>query len=619
MSNDNQFQEDTNIVQNLKPETRQKLSQEIALKWRHYTREISELISDSREAWDFYLRNHPDTKGTSRGASADSFNSDSLVGKGLRLGQIPKAVDSILSLIHNNIFPIDDRFFRGTPRNELSQQLQEPLETYLAENFEEAQISTAMRAFFHNLILDGTACAYVPYERKETLKTVYEKQQLDLGWLTVDIPWKPLQAVQKNVLEWEGTRFEPLDFNDWRIDPTARCIENSPFLRRWYRSIDDIQSDFPWLEKVTPYHNNDDSDSSNKHVSAGLPDFVRSIDDGEEFEGKEKALLMVCYDDFILEGTRYNNHIAVVLNDKELVWFGPNPYNHGKIPYIVAPYNPIPGQIYGISAVKHALPAAAASDKATNMILLNAWWGSNPIFMKNMRDAGVRKHGNIHVKPGMMLPVESFSAYQQLPINLANLSILENIIAKNEQTIQEVTGANPFIAGDQATQSNITAFEVDQRVQGGNSRFQSIMTNLANLVLEPYVQIAFENFQQFKTKTEIIGDYSLTPDDIRLLDFKWVTIASQATISRNRRIANMKSLLFDILPGLVQQGIVQLKPVGLEFDQVSALRNFLVDNGILDADKILRPIIQKENSPQVNSPPADPIFHENSPPGRGAL
>jgi len=229
--------------------------------------------------------------------------------------------------------------------------------------------------------------------------------------------------------------------------------------------------------------------------------------------------------------------------------------------------------------------------------------------MKNMRDAGVRKHGNIHVKPGMMLPVETFSAYQQLPINLANLSILESIIAKNEQTIQEVTGANPFISGDQPTQSNITAFEVDQRIQGGNSRFQSIMTNLANLVLEPYVQIAFENFQQFKSKTEIIGDYSLSPDDIRLLDFKWVTIASQATMSRNRRIANMKALLFDVLPNLIQQGIVQLKPVGLEFDQVSALRNFLVDNGILDADKILRPLVQEENRQQINVNPDEPIIN----------
>jgi Bacteriophage head to tail connecting protein len=598
MTSDAYFQADNNSVQTIKPDTRQKLSQEIAQKWRRYTRDISELISDSREAWDFYLRNHPQHSQGNRSPSSESFNSDSIVQKGLRLGQIPKAVDSILSLIHNNIFPIDDRFFRGTPLNELSTQLQEPLESFLAENFDEAQISTSMRSFFHNLILDGTACAYVPYERQEINKIIYEKPKLDLGWITIDIPWKPVQAVQKKVVNWEGTRFESLDFNDWRIDPTARCIKNSPFLRRWYKSTQEIKSDFPWLQDVTPYDNGEDSDSTAKHLSAGLPDFIRSIEEGEEFEGKDKALLMVCYDDFVLDGIAYNNHVAVVLNDKDLIWFGPNPYNHGKIPYIVAPYNPIPGQIYGLSAVKHAIPAAAVSDRATNMILLNAWWGSNPILMKNMRDAGVRKHGNVTVKPGMTLPVESFAAYQQLPINLSNLTILENIIAKNEQIIQEVTGANPFIAGDQPTEGNITAFEIDQRIQGGNSRFQSIMTNLANLVLEPYVQIAFENFQQFKTDTETIGDYLLTSDDIKLMAFKWVTVASQATISRNRRIANMKALLFDILPGLIQQGIVQLKPIGLEFDQVSALRNFLLDNGILDADKMLRPIHSEIETPQ---------------------
>src|SRR6478609_6439176 len=118
MTDTAQFQADNNTIQSFKPETREKLSQEIALKWRRYTREISELISDSREAWDFYLRNHPNTKTTTRSSSSDNVESDSSVKKGLRLGQIPKAVDSILSLIHNNIFPIDDRFFRGTPRNE---------------------------------------------------------------------------------------------------------------------------------------------------------------------------------------------------------------------------------------------------------------------------------------------------------------------------------------------------------------------------------------------------------------------------------------------------------------------------------------------------------------------
>lgn len=583
---DSAFNKEANIAQKLKADKRQKLAQDIAQRWKDYTTDISELIDDSREAWDFYLRNHPNPKVMGQSKDANKFDVPVARSKGLRLGQIPKAVDSILSLIHNTLFPIDDRFFRGTPRNELATSLQEPFETFLAENFGEAQTSTKMREFFHNAILDGTACAHVPFRRVEHERVVYEKPVMDIGIAQLSIPWRPVQEQTKTILDWEGTCFEPLDFNDWRVDPTARSMDQSCFLRRWYKTTSEVKEEFPWVKDVAVYLPTD-TDGTEKRQSAGLPDLVQSIGSSET-EGKKKALLMCCYDDFIIDGKSYRNHVAVVLNDEELVWFGPNTYNHGRIPYIVAPYSPIPGQIYGMSAVKHAIPSAEYIDKATNLFLKNAAWGSIPIIMKNLKDAAVRKHGNVEVQPGMTLPVENFNAYQQLQIDLTNLTYLQAVIERNEQNIQEVTGANPFIAGDQPQTSEVTAFEVDQRVQGGNSRFQSIMTNMSNTVLEPYMQMSFSNFQQFKSVPETVGEFVIQPDDIKLMDFKWVMTAAQATISRNRRMANRKALLFEVMPQLVANGIVKLKPVGLEFDQAAVLREFLIDSGELNADKVLK-------------------------------
>lgn len=589
-----EFKERDNIVDQLTDEQKLELSQMVASRWKNSTTDIAELLQDSKEAWDFYLRNHPKPETLASGTKKkDNYEVRASARKGLRLGYIPKAVDSLLAQQHNATFPQDERFFKGTPRNDFSEANQELFEAFLAENFGEANTIEEFRKQRLNMVLDGTACLFTKWDVEETKnKTIYEPISIKLptpvGTKSLDVPFTD-RAVKRDVVEWEGTKVEALDFTDWRVDPTARCYDDSWFIRRWYDPVWKVKKTYPDAKEVKPYHASfPEAYDNDKRGSAGLEDLVRSMNKDDEPDGAKQCLLMVMYDDIVLGDEMYENHLVVVLNDSEVVWFGPNKANHGRKPYIVAPYIPIPGQLYGLSAVKHAIPAAEVIDKAVDEILRIGAWAAKPVFLKNVKDKAVQKHGTIDVKPGMTLPVMSDGAYAQLQVNLANMPVLEAIINKAEMIIQDVTGSNTFMAGDAPQAGDTTAFEVDQRVQGGNSRFMLIMSTFDNMVLEPFLAIAYENFKQYKSADENVNGQTLTRDMFKKFDFKWVITSTRAALTRNKQIANKKALLFEIMPMLVQSGVVHLKPQNIEADQFYALTDFLGTAGITNADKIFK-------------------------------
>jgi len=570
------------------------VAQMISERFSRTTSEIQELISDSKEAWDFYLRNHPQAQHlagqTGRRLGTANINRSK---KGLRLGLIPRSVDSVLSILHNSIFPSDERFFRGTPKNDVALRYQELYEQYRADNFAESNATEELRRFLLTLELDPAACLAVPWKVKKRKKTVYEAPSISFGG--IEIPLPVLGVKEKTIndfVEFEGTVVECLDFNDWRVDPNARSIEDSWFIRRWYAPTWQVERDYD-LKNVKPYHTSylwdDDVDGNQKRLASGL---TAPIPFDEEEEGKQQALLMICYDDFVIKGKVYENHVAVTLNGQELIWFGPNPYNHGRVPYIVHSLMPIPNQIYGLSLIKHAIPSAAVVDTAVDRVLKIGSWAAKPVFEVLNTEPAWRE--SKEVEPGMTIPVKRLGSIQQIQVNVTNLSLLEAVIQKAEDNIREVTGASPVFTGDDFANSpsNITAFQVDQHIQGANSRFQSIMNNFTNSVLEPLLYMSFENDKQFKTKDEYVavGDITktLTPELIKQMDFKWLITSAQAANSRGKRLANIRSLLLEIIPPMLQSGLVSLKPQGIEVDPYVALNDMLVLGGLPNANEIIK-------------------------------
>jgi len=607
------FEEES--TEDLTKEQKRKLAKIVNERWRNATGKLWELIEDSSEGWDFYLRNTPNHRrgGITRFKPKHDTNTSQRQPNGLRFGLIPRSVDSVLSIVFNALFPSDERFFRGTAMSVFSQEMQEMYEMYRTRNYQEDNTVTELKCALLNGMFDPAFCLAVPWKKKTRDKVVYEPPSMVAGGLEIPIPiLPPRKKTIKDHVEWEGTQVQCLDFNDWRVDPDARSMEDTWFTRRWYMPVWQVEEMYG-LEDVEPAASawELEEDENEKRELYGLP----PIDFETEEEAKKQALLMISYDDFEIDGEIFKNHAVVTLNGKDVVWFGPNPYNHGRIPYIVSTLVKVPNQIYGLPYMKHALPSAAVIDTAVEKSLKISALAAEPIFEVDATEPAFRRGRT--VETGQTYPVKRPGAIRQVQVNVANLSILLDLIQRAEDNIREVTGASPIFTGDDFANSpaNITAFQIDQHIQGANSRFQVVMKQVTDTVLEPLLFITFENDKQFKSSDEFVsfggGVEVLTPDMIKQLDFKWTVTSAQAAQTRAQELANIRGALQEMAQ-LAQLGVIDLAQDRWEFDHNEAIKQMFIRAGVPDTDNLFRPVTDS-NDPfslleqeSLNGPPDVP-------------
>jgi Bacteriophage head to tail connecting protein len=587
------FQRVDNQTQQLSQLTCHHLAQDTATLWQRYTFEIRGLLQKSQESWQLYLDNKPSRSTGKR--------------KGLRIGHIARSVDAVHAFQHNTTFPSEERFFKGTPLNDAARQSLDLYETWAATNLSQSGV---LEAFFNHrkrLFIDGTACLSVQFCQKRARSVRYEFPTMRIpnpfseGTLSLPLTFLPPQEVDDaDAIQWEGTVAESLDFHDWRVDPSASTLEESPFLRRWYEPLWKVKKAYPNASLSQPYfaHRQDFSNHSAQHA-LGLNPTTWSIGQSEP-EGEASVLLMVRYDNFVIDGVVYENHVLLVANDTEVLWFGPNPYHHGHKPYLITPYIPVPGSIYGKSQVHDAIPSAHAVDTAVTQILDIMSWAANPVFLKNIQDDAVKAQGDIVIQPGLHIPVTRNDAYQQLPINITNTQILANLISLLETNIRETTGATPLFTGDMTSLSSSqpTAFQVSAHLQGSNNRFQALMSFFNNSTLEPFMAMKWSNDRQFMSQEYVIPGFTrrLTPNMVKQMQVTWNITANLATLHRNQELANMKALI-DMLPVLVENQLVSLKEGHLELDHTVLLKRFFVKAGLPDIDEFLRVSSSSETFP----------------------
>lgn len=593
MSESEAFEYGDNIVSTLSHSQKSAIVSQTATMWREATEAIQPMIDESREAWNLYLQNHPDGAEISKASGLPNR-------KGVRMGDVPRSVDSVHAMQHNTTFPVDERFFKGVPENEEARNYMDLYETWATQNMAQAGI---IKAFFNHrkrVMLDRAACLSVPFRRKKGRKVEYvlsETQSLALKIMDMlKLPMKgegpkPKEVIDEEAILWEGTEAESLEFTDWRVDPTASTMEDTWFMRRWYCPTWEVEDEYD-VKDVQAYHVAIDRAQD---VKRDKEEYTGIVSIGtDETTGKDKALLMVRYDTFNVDGEIYKNHVALVLNDSELVWFGANPYNHGKKPYIVNCYTPVPGQIYGKSLIGDIIPLAHVNDTLLTQVVDSGSWLAKPVFMKNIKDNAVKSWDkNQLIEPGMMLPVESMGSVQQLQMSLVPATIQAQIIQQVAAQIKEITGASPVFAGDNPNEGGTpTAFQVSQHVQGGQSRFQSVMSFFNDDALEPFMDMKFENDRQYLKNSYLVPGFEerLTPNIVKMMNAKFTVTANNATVQRNQEIANIKTFLMEMLPPLIQNGFAIPKQEKAEIDVLGLVRRLMVKGGFPDVDQTLKVI-----------------------------
>ena len=566
--------DEENEVSSLSSRQREELLASCNDAWRIATEDYHEagFIEAHNQAWDFYLRNKPDIKDKENHEDDDIF---------VRLGFIPRSVEAVKAILVSSIFPADERYFRGTPLNDVAADFQEAYELYKTSFFGVVNTIQQFSKAIICMCLDPAVAMAFHYERKQGRKVVYEAPFVEAFGVKIKLPLLGLKRVVKDDhIFWEGTTVEVLDFLDWRVDLRARNIEESFFMRRWYKPTWFVEKEYG-VEDVKSYADTfEDREHDTKREELGP---TMPLSPEAEPDGKAQALLMVKYDDFVLDGKVFENYSALVVNGTEVVDFRPNQYDHGEKPFGVHSLFPVPNQLIGMSLVNHALPSAVLIDKFVSDISRTSTIASKPIFEVDINEKVFRSKKKKKIKFGRSYPVRRpGQSMKQVNVNIANLTMLERMIEQLEDNIRQVTGAEPVFTGEApSTPTNTTAFQVDQHVQGGSTRFQEIMRNFINEVVERFLRQSFENDKQYKFNDEFVEGFgTLTPDLIKQMEFQFVVTSAQAVNARAKQLQNLQFMLGTLIPEMVGAGVAQLSGEQIIVKQGGLVKDLVTKGGV---------------------------------------
>lgn len=581
----------------LSKENKDKIASLLRTEWRQFTVAIRPLLEDDVAGWRLYHSASPLIPKNKVKGKGDSLKVP------VNLGITGRVIESVMAQQHNTTFPAEEQFFSGKPLNKEAQELQNIYESFASSNIAQADFDTQAYNLRVNAAIAGTALASCHFARKKGHKVRYETEEDST--LFGDAKTGILTKVKEPSIEWEGTLLKALSFHDWRVDPFCEDFQEAALLVRWYQPAWKVKKEYKLDEAKTYGQVKESASDSNYAREKGLAAGIDwSFSEEEESEGLENALLMCRWGDFVVDGEVYENHCALVLNDTETLWFGPNPYDHGKKPYVLTPYYGVSGSLYGKSLLRDILGSAQAIDRSVTQVLDIMEWAASPAWTKNINDNAVKAQGDLKVVPGIHIPVTTEMPYKQLQVNLANTNNLMALMGELEKGIQESTGATPAYSGESTVGSGSqpTAFQVGQSVQGGNSRHQSRMNSFNNRVLQPFIEMKFENDRQFMTKSYELDGFAepLTPEDVKQMDMVFTLTAGKASLSKNEKIQNQMSFAEKLIE-LKNAGVpIQFSQDVYVFDACEMASNLGQEIGITDAENVFKKMDQVPAAVEVS-------------------
>jgi hypothetical protein len=92
----------------------------------------------------------------------------------------------------------------------------------------------------------------------------------------------------------------------------------------------------------------------------------------------------------------YKNHVLVVANQQKIIRFEPNPYKHGKSPWQLWVWQPVPGETYGFGVIE---PILALNDA------LQVRWN------QEIEAKGLEVQGIFEAKVGSLLDIDAIRVY----------------------------------------------------------------------------------------------------------------------------------------------------------------------------------------------------------------
>lgn len=533
-------------------------------RWHDWTDMTQSIRNRALEAMQLYLENRPD---------GEDYNKPDDTGRSrVRRPILAEAVDSIVAQQHLSAFPGEERFFKVQPRNKAATDSKTSYEKHTETRL--SLIDFMINHYRHrvNKVLTGVSAVWHPYFYEEEERTNYRFPTFkDTNPLIAALipkiadmraPGKAIdeKSTQKTL---QFTSFIPLHLEDWRVDPTMDNLKEANFIWRRWMPVDQLKAvkGLKNKDEITSYHGTWDDSDSKKSTTYQYMGITQTWDDMDS-SLCEQVLLYEEWGDFYIDGEYYPNHVLLYSNDSLYHGLFPNPYNHQRKPFTVSPYIPLPGTLYGKSAVQDSIPLCHAEDSMINQELDAFGIVANTPFTYLVTDEALVeyfKDGPVSLRPGEGIPVSAHDSIKPIQWPVDALTISEGAQQRIKEEIRESTGGVPYATGGTSEMdTQRTATEVNTLSTGTNTRFQLLVQMDEEQVAKPYLEMIYENDRQFMDEEVFVDDEPepLMPDTVKMMDLRFDVTGSRSIANRSKEIQEVDTIIA-ALPGWIKSGLVQ--------------------------------------------------------------
>lgn len=579
-------------------------------RWNLWTQGILPILSKSQESRQLYMENRPEAEVTNK--------PDDVTRSRVRRPVIAQAIDSTIAQQHLASFPTDESFFKGRPKNKLAADRLPTYEKYCEQRLAFLDfILHALKARVSKA-LDGTVAVWFPYGRSKKVEVTYDFPTL----FGLKLPLGKPRAIEKEVVDFEGTDFVPLNLEDWRIDPTATRFSETNFIWRRWVTVEQLQNvkALANTEDLKPYGKcwgaGGDDSAIRKQQNYRLMGIEPTFLGDDNGVASQMVLLQEEWGDFYFDGKYYHNYVLIYSNDCTFHYFDKNPHHHAEKPFGVSPYIPLPDTLYGKSQAQDIIPLAHAGDSLVNNAIEAIKVTGTPTFTYRVTDTSVMEFfgdGPVSLVAGEGIPVQDHTSIAPVVWDRQALQEVSGLLQMLKEEIRESTGGVSYATGGITDQGpDRTATETNALVSGTSTRFQLLLLLDEILLYKPFLNQTISNDKQYMSAEAFVADEDkpLTPNEIKLMMLIFDVTGSKTVMNRAKELQDYDGFLQNYLPGLIKNNLASDNGDKIIFNIPELMKRRMSMSSMRDLDSFMEIKTaqelqqeQQEQAAQMTSPP----------------
>jgi len=227
--------------------------------------------------------------------------------------------------------------------------------------------------------------------------------------------------------------------------------------------------------------------------------------------------------------TNISSYKRKIYEGNEVLWYGPNPFDHQRNPILHTSFIKLPNELYGLGNVEIISDLTESLCKFVNMVTDNWNIGINRRFAYDVNADIDHEALNQMNVPGGKVPVNGNPNEVLFPLpmftpNAGDYQILDLYKGMIEMT----SGVSDFYAkGSGSPTGNKTATGISSVINESNFRFKMFIRNLEVDILQPLLAMCASMVQQFMSDPE---EVMITKNPMGPAIPKWQSIDPSAII-----------------------------------------------------------------------------------------